>query len=82
MAPGAGKPIDVARLNADLAAVGVELLSAHCATDRVRLLYSPQDIVTFGERHSLQRAIASAEAVCRFFSQIKAHINRQEEANP
>jgi hypothetical protein len=82
MAPGAGKPIDVARLKADLAAVGVELLSAHCATDRVRLLYSPQDIVTFGERHGLQRAIVSAEAVCRFFSQIEAHLNRQEDANP
>ena len=82
MAPEAGKPIDVARLKADLAAVGVELLSAHCATDRVRLLYSPQDIVTFGERYCLQRAIASAEAVCRFFSQIEAHINRQEDVNP
>ncbi|HWY04709.1 MAG TPA: hypothetical protein VNX60_13625 [Candidatus Acidoferrum sp.] len=82
MAPGAGKPIDVARLNADLAAVGVELLSAHCATDRVRLLYSPQDIVTFGERDCLQGAIASAEAVSRFFSQIEAHLNRQKGANP
>jgi hypothetical protein len=82
MAPGAGKPIEVARLKADLAAVGVELLSAHCATDRVRLRYSPRDIVTFGERHCLQRAIASAKAVCRFFSQIEAHINRQEDANP
>jgi hypothetical protein len=82
MAPGGRKQIDVARLKADVAAVGVELLSAHCATDRIRLHYSPQDIAAFGERHSLQRAIASAEAVCRFFSQIEAHINGQEDANP
>ena len=81
MAPGSKKHVDVARLKADLAAAGVELLSAHCATDRIRLQYSPQDIVAFGERHSLQRAIASAEAVCRFFSQIEAHINQQDDPN-
>jgi hypothetical protein len=82
MAAASRKQIDVARLKADVAAVGVELLSAHCATDRIRLQYSPKDIVAFAERHSLQRAIASAEAVCRFFSQIEAHLDRQDEANP
>lgn len=81
MAPGAGKQVDVTRLKADLAAASVELLSAHCATDRVRLKYSPQDIVAFGERHSLKRAIASAEALYRFFAQIEAHIHNQEDAN-
>lgn len=78
---GAGKKIDVARLKAEVAAAGVELLSAHCATDRIRLQYSPQDIADFGERNSLRRAIASAEAVCRFFAQIEAHIKRQPDAN-
>jgi len=81
MAAGSRKHVDVARLKADVAAAGVELLSAQCATDRIRLQYSPQDIVAFGERHSLQRAIASAEAVCRFFSQIESHLNRQDDAN-
>jgi hypothetical protein len=79
---GAAKKIDVVRLKADVAAASVELLSAHCATDRIRLQYSPQDIAAFGERHSLRRAIASAEAVCRFFAQIEAHIKRQPDANP
>ena len=78
----AAKKIDVARLKADVAAASVELLSAHCATDRIRLQYSPQDIAAFGERHSLRRAIASAEALCRFFAQIEAHIKRQPDANP
>lgn len=82
MVLGNGKQVDVARLKADLAAANVELLSAHCAADRIRLKYSPQDIVAFGERHSLQRAIAYAEALYRFFSQIEAHIHRQEDANP
>jgi len=51
---------DIARLTADLRAAKVELLSAQCATDRLRLQYSLQDIVLFGERQTLDRAIASA----------------------
>ncbi len=82
MAPGSRKQIDVVRLKAEVAAVGVELLSAQCATDRIRLQYSPKDIVAFGERYSLQRAVASAEAVCRFFSQIEAHLNQLDDAKP
>jgi hypothetical protein len=81
MMSGTKKQIDVARLKADLAAASVELLSAHCATDRVRLQYSPQDVVAFGERRALQRAIASAEALHSFFSQIQAQINHEEGAN-
>ena len=79
---GARKQIDVARLKADVSAASVELLSAHCATDRVRLQYSPQDIVAFGERNSLRRAIASAEALYRFFSQIEAPIKRTADSKP
>jgi hypothetical protein len=81
MAPGTKKQINIARLKADLAAASVELLSAHCAADRVRLQYSPQDIIAFGERRALQRAITSAEALHRFFSQIEAQINHEEGAN-
>jgi hypothetical protein len=82
MVQGTKKQIDIARLKADLTAAGVELLSAHCAADRVRLKYSPQDIVAFGERRALERAIASAEALHNFFSQIEAQISRQEDTNP
>ncbi|HEV2467615.1 MAG TPA: hypothetical protein VGS78_00365 [Candidatus Sulfotelmatobacter sp.] len=78
---GGNNRIDVARLKADLSAASVELLSAHCAADRVRLQYSLQDIVSFGERGALKRAIASAEALCRFFSQIDAHLKNREDAN-
>jgi hypothetical protein len=78
MVSGAKKQIDIARLKADLAAASVELLSAHCAADRVRLQYSPPDIVAHGERRALERAIASAEALHRFFSQIEAQLNHQE----
>ncbi len=82
MVQGTKKQIDIARLKADLTAAGVELLSAHCAADRVRLKYSPQDIAAFGERRPLERAIASAVALHNFFSQIEAQISRQEDTNP
>jgi hypothetical protein len=70
--------MDVARLKADLAAASVELLSADCAADRVRLRYSLQDIVQFAEPRALQRAIASVQDLHRFFSQVEALINQQD----
>ena len=78
--PAVKKQIDVTRLRADLRAAGVELLSAHCAADRVRLQYSPNDIVAWGEADMLKRAIASAEAVHQFFSQIATLLKHREGA--
>ena len=78
MQSGSQKQIDIVRLKADLAAASVEILSAHCAADRVRLNYSPQDVVSFADRKALHRAISSAEAVCRFFGQIARHLEVQE----
>jgi hypothetical protein len=77
MVPAVKRQIDVNRLRAELAAASVELLSAQCAADRVRLQYSLQDIVTFGEPKTLKRAIASAEALHSFFSQVAAEIKQQ-----
>jgi len=65
------KRSDTARLNSDLRAANVELLSAQCAADRLRLQYSLRDIAAFGEPQTLQRAIASARALNRFFSEIE-----------
>jgi hypothetical protein len=73
--------IDAVRLSADLAAAKVELLSAECATDRIRLHYPLHDIVSFGERSTLRRAIASASALHNFFSQVEAYIKNRESGN-
>lgn len=75
------KQVDVTRLRADLSAAAVELLSAHCAADRVRLQYSPQEIVDFGERQALKRAIASVKALHKFFSQIGDELQIHEGGN-
>jgi hypothetical protein len=80
MQSGSRKQLDVARLKAEVTAAGVEILSAHCAADRVRLQYSPEDIVAFGERKELKKAIASSQALHRFFSVLEVQLKRTENS--
>ena len=72
------KGSDMGRLISDLQAAKIELLSAQCAADRLRLQYSLRDIVAFGERQALERAIATARALNQFFSQIEAELPVEE----
>jgi len=72
------KQAGIARLMADLRAAKIELLSAQCATDRLRLQYSIDDIVSFGERQMLTSTIASAVAMCRFFSSLESQLKLAE----
>lgn len=81
MQSGSGNKIDVARLKADVAAAGIEILSAQCAADRVRLQYSPEDIVAFGERSTLKRAITSSQALYRFFTLIEVRLKHSEDSS-
>jgi hypothetical protein len=74
----ASKQAGVGRLISDLRAAKVELLSAQCAADRLRLQYSVADIVLFGEPQTLKRAIASAGALCRFFAAIEDQMKQAE----
>lgn len=80
MVSATSRQVDMTRLNAEISAAKVELLSAQCATDRVRLQYSVQDIVAFAEPQALKRMIASTEALYNFFSQIGAQIKQKEES--
>jgi len=81
MQSGSRKQVDVARLKAEVTAAGVEILSAHCAADRVRLHYSPEDIIAFSERSTLKRAITSSQALYRFFSLIEVQLKRTEDSS-
>ena len=69
----------IARLASDLRTAKIALLSAQCATDRLRLQYSVEDIVSFGERQALKGAIASAGALCRFFSSLEDQLKQAEQ---
>ncbi|MHB8217229.1 MAG: hypothetical protein ACYDDS_14235 [Candidatus Sulfotelmatobacter sp.] len=68
----------IARLISDLRAAKVELLSAQCAADRLRMQYSVEDIVSFGEPQALKGAIASAGALCRFFASIDEQMKKSK----
>ena len=81
MQSGSRKQIDIAHLKAGLTAAGVEILSAQCATDRLRLQYSPEEIVAFGDRSTLKKAIASSQAVYRFFSVLEVQIKHTGDSN-
>jgi hypothetical protein len=72
------KQTAIARLASDLRNAKIELLSAQCAVDRLRLQYSVADIACFGEPQSLKGAIASAGALCRFFSSLEEQLKRIE----
>jgi hypothetical protein len=69
----------IAPLTSDLRTAKIELLSAQCAADRLRLQYSVDNIVSFAEPEALKGAIASAVAVCRFFSSLQARIKQLED---
>ncbi|MGD0988663.1 MAG: hypothetical protein ABR874_12690 [Candidatus Sulfotelmatobacter sp.] len=69
----------IARLASDLRAAKIELLSAQCAADRLRMQYSVADIASFGDRQMLTGAIASAGALYRFFSSLQEQLKQVEE---
>ena len=72
------KQSEIARLSSDLRTAKIELLSAQCAADRLRLQYSIKDIVSFGEHQALKGAIASAAALCRFFASVENQMKQAE----
>ena len=76
---GTRKQADIARLASDLRAAKIELLSAQCAADRLRMQYSADDIVSFGEREALKGAIACAGALCRFFGTLEQQLKAAEQ---
>jgi hypothetical protein len=61
----------VVQLNADLRSAQVDLLSAQCATDRLRLRFSIEDLLRHGHRDTLRRATNSASALYEFYSNIE-----------
>ena len=80
MQSGSKKQVDVVRLKNDFRSATIELLSAQCATDRVRLRYSVEEVVACAERGDLKKAIASAGFLHRFFVHLEACIKHSEES--
>ena len=68
----------IARMNADLRHAQVGLLSAQCATDRLRQLFSIEDLARHGEKDVLRKAIGTADALNGLFESIRHAITAQQ----
>ena len=60
----------VVQLNGDLRSAQLDLLSAQCATDRLRLRFSPDTIARHGDRELLRKATSSANALHEFYRMV------------
>ncbi len=63
--------VAIAQLNADLRHAQLDLLSAQCATDRLRLRFSVEDLARYGERDVLRKTIGTAIALNEYYLSIQ-----------
>jgi len=68
--------VPVPRLNAELRHAHIELLSALCATDRLRLRFSVQDIVQHAQAELLRKAIKTSSSLHDFYSALANECSR------
>jgi hypothetical protein len=68
--------VAIVQMNDELRNAQVELLSAQCATDRLRLRFSQEDIAQHGQPDVLRRAVATTTALHDYYSAIEKHDSR------
>jgi len=65
-----GDRVAAVQMNAELRHAQLEMLSAQCATDRLRLRYSIQDIARHAQRDTLRKAWVAANSLFEYYSSI------------
>jgi len=70
----AGDRIAIVRMNAELRQAQLEMLSAQCATDRLRLRYSAEYLAQHAQRDVLRKAWSSANALFKYYNAIVKHV--------
>jgi len=63
--------VAIVQMNAELRHAQLDLLSAQCATDRLRLRFSVGDLAQYGERDILRKAIGTAVALSDYYLSIQ-----------
>ena len=63
--------VAIVQMNADLRHAQLDLLSAQCATDRLRLRFSVEDLARYGERDVLRKTIGAAVAIRDYYLSIQ-----------
>jgi len=74
----AGDRVAFVQLNAELRNAQLEMLSAQCATDHLRLRFSAEDIARHGQRDLLRKAWASASALYEYYNKIVKQVPAPE----
>jgi len=66
--------ISIVQMNAELRHAELELLSAHCATHKLRLRFSTETLARHGRRDVLRKSIEAASALNEYYSSIEKQI--------
>jgi len=74
--------IAIVQMNDELRHAQLELLSAECATQQLRLRYSSEDIARFAERDVLHKAITSAGTLHQYYSSIPIQLPAEAASEP
>jgi hypothetical protein len=69
-----GDRVALLQMNAELRHAQLEMLSAQCATDRLRLRYSAEDIARHAQRDTLRKACSSASALYEYYNGIARQV--------
>src|SRR5712671_7413096 len=69
-----GDRVAIVQMNAELRHAQLEILSAQCATDRLRLRFSAEDIARHAQRDVLRKALLSTSALHHYYSGIASQV--------
>jgi hypothetical protein len=70
--------ISIVQMNSELQHAELELLSAHCATHKLRLRFSTETVAQHGRRDLLRKSIETASALSEYYSSIEKQIPAEE----
>jgi len=66
--------VAIAQMNSDLQHAQLELLSAHCSAQQLRLRYSADDLAHFSQRDALRKAVQAANSLSEYYNSIEKKI--------
>ncbi|MGB6385152.1 MAG: hypothetical protein WBD25_03645 [Terriglobales bacterium] len=73
-----GDRISIVQINSELRHAQLELISAHCATHKLRVRFSIEDLARYGRRDVLRKSIETASAMSEYYSAIEAQFLAEE----
>ena len=69
-----GDRVAIVQMNAELRHAQLEILSAQCATDRLRLRFSTEGLARHAQRDVLRKALSAANALHHYYSSIARQV--------